>query len=578
MAGIYGVFLKDNQAVNFFELMSKNPIQEELAVSGGIVGRSTIKKLPEDRFFETRNGVTICFEGVNLNDSIINKDAFFEQYQLKGTSFLRDFINNIGGGGICLVYNELERKIAMLNDHLSTKNIFYFYHKTLGFMFSSELYSMTKFFRKEKINYTLNTDAVYMMALYGFLLEDTTYVNEIKKLPYSSVITYHIDLNELEIEKYHSYSNEVVKISHSDATDRINELMEASVKRCWNKDLQYGKKHLSLLSGGMDARTNTMIAKELGFDNIHTITFGESASQDVRYAKKIAQGEGFNHFTRYLDNPSYLVDDIIENYVKPVDGLMMFHTSAHTSSTIRNYDTSDYSLLHTGQIGDVLFGSFAKPNFDFKANKTKIGYTGNVFDSKMLEKITVLDGILEKYQELGAELYSYEQRQINATIVGDRSLGNVIDNVSPFYDLNLINFCLSLPVEYKQNQVIYYKWLKKYHPKVLEYPWEKIQMKPNTGFKMKYGALYKKYFNGAKKYFNLKYDSMNPYSQWIKKFPYILNMLNEIVDREMQSNKIDKELKEDLLSIYNKDIFEYRNKFAVVTALLAVNIHFGEED
>lgn len=102
MAGIYGVFLKDNQAVNFFELMSKNPIQEELAVSGGIVGRSTIKKLPEDRFFETRNGVTICFEGVNLNDSIINKDAFFEQYQLKGTSFLRDFINNIGGGGYLL--------------------------------------------------------------------------------------------------------------------------------------------------------------------------------------------------------------------------------------------------------------------------------------------------------------------------------------------------------------------------------------------------------------------------------------------------------------------------------------------
>src|SRR5690606_10365223 len=151
---------------------------------------------------------------------------------------------------------------------------------------------------------------------------------------------------------------------------------------------------------GMDAKTNVLVAKSLGFENIRTITFGQSNSTDVAYAQKIALKENFDYFQRFLDFPNYLTENIMKNYIEPVDGLMMFHSSAHASSTIRSLDLSLYSTIHTGQLGDSLFGSFTKPNFNFEVNKGAIGYTGKVVDTTMLNKIQMLPDFLKKYQDL----------------------------------------------------------------------------------------------------------------------------------------------------------------------------------
>src|SRR5690606_1165586 len=99
------------------------------------------------------------------------------------------------------IYDRELGKIFVFNDNLSTKNIFYYYDKKVGFIFSSELYALSKFLKKEKINYSIERDAIYMMSLYGFLLEDTTYIKEVKKLPYGSLIVYDIDNSIMDIQK-----------------------------------------------------------------------------------------------------------------------------------------------------------------------------------------------------------------------------------------------------------------------------------------------------------------------------------------------------------------------------------------
>ena len=119
------------------------------------------------------------------------------------------------------------------------QSCFYYYDKSIGFIFSSELGVITKLLRKEKIKYTINTDAVYQMALYGFLLEDNTYAKEVKKLNYSSIITFDTASMELNIEKHQKYSNKKIDLSYSDALFQINELMEKSITSNWNKDKEY---------------------------------------------------------------------------------------------------------------------------------------------------------------------------------------------------------------------------------------------------------------------------------------------------------------------------------------------------
>ena len=570
MAGIYGVFLKELNPKKGVELLGNNLIRNEYIDDHGIIGRAVLNKLSQDRFLETKNQVSICFEGVNLSDHITDPKHFFEAYAERGISFIDDLKGTFSG----FVYDAEIKKIYVFNDHLSTKNIYYYYDKGKGFIFSSGLNPLASLLREQNISYSLNEDAVYMMALYGFLLEDHTYVKEIKKLPYSSLLSFDIEENVVDIEKRFSYSSETSNMPYSKALDQVNSIFEYAVAKDWNKDLEYSNKHLTMLSGGMDARTNLIIAKDLGFEDVSSFTFGHSSSKDVQYAAKIALGEGTDHFQRFLNSPAYLTDKIMENYVVPNDGMMMFHTSAHASSTVRKLNLDPFPVLHTGQIGDVLFGSSVKENFDFHKNRASLGYTGFIADSSLLDKIQSLPEILDKYQELGIELFTLEQRQINATLVGDRSLNTLIDCITPFFNLDLISLCLSIPDKYKRNQVLYFDWLKKYHPRALSYPWENIQLKPNNKYKIIYGKLYKKYFNGAKKYFGLNYDSMNPYNTWLRNDPSIIQTLDAIFEKEIQRTYISADMKKDLKSIYAHNIFEFRNKFAVITALLSMKLYF----
>lgn len=570
MPGIFGLFLEQQNPETFRDFITPSELLNEHKSEKYLVGRSCLDKLDKDRFIETKSGVTICFEGINLSDDINNKEDFFTDYENKGI----DFVTELRGSYSGFIWDENKKEIFVFNDHLASRNIFYFFDPKLGFVFSSEMKSISKLLKELKIPFTLDEQAVYMMCLYGFIFRDHTYVNEIKKLNYSSILHYDYKNQELDVKQHFTYSAKKIDVSIDEAVNEVNRLFEKSVSKIWSKAANYGKDQLSFLSGGMDAKTNVLVAKSQGFDEITTITFGQSNSSDVKYAKDLAIKEELEHIQRYLDYPRYLVDNIMKNYIEPLDGLIMFHSSAHAVSTIKNINLDRFSILHTGQLGDFVLGSFTTPNFDFHRNRGNIGYTGKVIDESLLEKIEILPSVLDKYQELNFDIFNIEQRKINATMNGDRALHHFIDNISPFTDFDFINYCLSLPDKYRVNQIIYFHWLSKHHKNILEYPWERIGMKPNSSFKVNYGELYKKYFNGAKKYFNLKYDSMNPYAQWVKKHPFLLESLDNILEEGLSELPLEQELKKDLRQLYQNDVFEYRNKFAVATALLAIKLHF----
>ena len=572
--GLFGFLLKNKNIIdsieNLFPKFSGSYIYEEINYQHTTFGRKVLNKLHNDRFIKENEQYIIGFEGVNLSEHIQNFNDFIQNFQKNGINF----VSNLRGVFNGFVFDKENEKLYLFTDNLATKRFYYYYDAQYGFAFAPSLQVLTKLLAQQNIPYHLNRDAVYMMALYGIILEDHTYVNQIKNLNYGTILSYDLKNNDVSTHPYLTYHSEVNDISYSEAIDKIEELLTRSIDRSWKKNKQYSSEYLTFLSGGMDARVNALIANELGYKPINSLTFGQSNSKDVAYGKKIASGEGFNHKTVLLDKGEYLIDDIYNNYIIPNDGMMFYNSSANASYSIKKHNLGVFPIMHTGQIGDVLFGSFIKKNFDFQKNKANLGYTGFVGPKHLLEKIKSLDDILAKYQNRGYELYIYEQRQINGTIMGDRSNAHLIDSISPFYDPELIQFCISLPASYKTYQRIYFDWLKKYHPQVLNYPWDKIEMKPNHYLKVKYGKIFKKYYNGFKKYFNLRYESMNPFGLWLKENPMILKELDNNFDTYIKHPVLNIELKDDLRLIYQDDIFEARNKFAVVTVLLALKLHF----
>lgn len=571
MAGFYAIFSSKNTSSKAFKHVSnnglENTIQDEIKADEYVIGRSVLNKLKSDKLFFENEKYILVTDGVVFEESF-SPEKIITEFEAKRTDAFKFIDGNVSG----LLFDKQKKDFFVFNDHLATRSIFYYYDKDFGFIIASEFQAIAKILKENKLNYNIDKSAAYCLMLYGHLLEDVTLIKEVKRLKYSSIIHYNLAKNEFTLDKYFDYKVEDKEISQADAIEKLDKLFLRSVKKSWNKDVENQAEHLSLLSGGMDAKTNALIAKEAGYKNINTYTFGQSTSQDVIIAKEVAEKNDFNHQCNFLDDAAYLNIKNYKQYVSNTDGLVLLQGSAHMQSSLAKLDLNPYVVLHTGQIGDALFGSFTntKSLLEIKRN---IGYVGKVFDERMLENIEGLDEVLKR-NNASQELFVYEQRIINAAIMGDRSLYNVIDSVSPFYDLELIKFMQSVPQSLKTNDKLYFDWLAKKHPQVLNHKWEKIDMKPNHPLKVKYGKTFKRYVNGARKYFNFNYDSMNPFSKWLTENPEIITNLKSSFYQEIELLKIEDSLKKDMITVFENDVFEYRNKFSVYTLVLALKLHF----
>lgn len=573
MAGIYGVLLKKSKEKKIFNLFYNknfsNIIQEEIEYNNFHFGRSVLNKFNDDRFLFENEDFIICFEGINYSDIKSPKD-FIESFKANGKQFVSDLKGSFCG----FIFSKLSEEIFLFNDFLSTRVIYYYFHPEFGFAFSSEMHVLSKMLRNSGISLSYDYEGIYAVALYGQSFYNFTTVKEIKKLNYGSTIHYNSREKNYREEAYYQFQREEKNTDLSIIVEEMDRLLIKAVQEEWEKDLSNNYKHFGLISGGMDSRVNMMLAKILGFEKINSYTYGDPKSSDVKIAQEIAKDHFYSHGQYNLYNGSFFVDNIM-NYIKATDGLTYFTANAVIYNAFKPLDFKNYGLVHSGQLGDTATGSFIEPDFDFKANIDKIGVTGFVTQKHMLSKLSFLDQIITQYNHTDKDLFTFEQRQVNGTLMGDKMFNNFIDIASPFYDKEFVNLMLSVPVKYKINQQIYFEWLKIKYPQILNYKWDKIGLKPNSTFNLKYGRLVKKYVNGGKKYLGLNYDSMNPINSWFKNNPKILKEFDSLFQDNIELIR-DTELKKDLISIYKNDVFEYRNRFSVLTVLLGIKMHFHE--
>ena len=141
-------------------------------------------------------------------------------------------------------------------------------------------------------------------------------------------------------------------------------------------------------------------------------------------------------------------------------------------------DNKELSFLHSGQLGDVVFGSFNKTNHKEADYKPYIG----AYSNKLLHKVNLEKDITLKYDN--AELFNMYQRGFNGANGGLVPIQQYTETMSPFYDIDLLYFAMTIPVKYRSKQKIYKKWILKKYPGAANYIWEK------TGEKISAPALY----------------------------------------------------------------------------------------
>lgn len=443
---------------------------------------SVVNKFSGDKIC-TNDGVSvrIC-DGIFIN-RVPSKEFFISTQEFK----------DLYGSFAVLQYDG--ETLTLATDHISSKPIFY-YADDIHFIFGTELRFVIGLMKLLSKNVVLDKLGSLSLLELGYMVEDFTLVNGVKKLQAGKILVFDLRTFSYRIDTYFDPQVEPVIEDRKRALNLFTDIFKEAVELEWKKDSNYGYAHMATISGGLDARTNVLMAKRLGFKNINVITFGQSDYWDERIVKRIARDQGFDLLIRTLDNGDYLLD--VDKYIVANSGLASYAGAAHGFSTVEKLNWKKFGILHSGQLGDAVLGTYIDKEIHVRNEDLR----------------DVVEDAKKKYET--NEKFVLYNRGYNGILNGNWTTHHFTEMLSPFLYPSFIEFSLCLHPSFKYGEKLYIDWLKTVLPESYKYPWESLKGLP-PGSPNWLVFLRKAYYGGIKRVFGqLPMHSMNPFEYWFR--------------------------------------------------------------
>ncbi len=544
------------------------------------IERRTVDKFLNDKIFSNSEDYFILTEGVILNSKALIikykqnnlENTILQMYKMYGETFFNEFRGSFSG----MLYDKKKGIKLIFTDHIGSKQIFYS-EMTGGIFFGSDINYIIDFFKENAISYTLNRDAAYFLLTYGFMIEEHTMFNEIKKLRPGNYIK--IENNTLEVAVYYQFDNTPNHDqSEEEIIEKVDTLFRQAVTRAFEKDKEYGYKHLVTLSGGLDSRMTTWVAHVLGYGgNIVNVTFSQSDYLDETIPKQIAADLKHEWIFKALDNGLFLKN--IDDTVRQTSGGALFSSTAHSKSCIDLIDKNQFGISHSGQLAGALSGVHYRTLDQNEAYSITAGAFSTMLGEKLKES-------LFSHQYKNVEIFKFYARGFSGINQGLLPTQEHMETYSPFYDLDFMEYCFTIPVELRFKHNIYFKWILKKYPEADKYIWEHTQSKISAKHINIFGRkiLLKQFTNKVIKYLFKKIglikstssfdgkNHMNPLNYWYRTNEDLRKYLDSYFNENIKLLDNDKELKKDCEYLYaNGGTTE---KSQVLTLLSVMKLYF----
>ena len=534
------------------------------------IERRVINKFMNDRIFQDTDEYFVLVEGVVLNNhELIEQyqtaswvDCVIKMYQTCGDAFFKDFRGSFSG----LFFDKKQDKWLIYTNHIGDKQVFLYKIADNDYIFASEIGFIVDTLKTNGITVSLDKTGAYFALTHGFVIEDNTLVQGVRKLVAGTY--YKLEKGDITEITYHRFSNKAKEMSPQEAIDGIEKYFSQAIKRAFEKDREYGYQHLACLSGGLDSRMTVMVAHEMGYIDQLNITYSQSGYLDFSIAQDIAIDLHHDWLFKPLDGGDCIRDiDTITNITL---GSANFFGLAHGNSLERLINYDNFGIAHTGQLGDVIIGTYLKQ----MDNKQPISIQDGAYSLIMIDR---LQNYKLKYDYADAEIFMMYNRGFGGIGQGLLTFQELTESYSPFTDVDFFEFCFSIPLELRYNHKIYFDWIFAKHPKAADYIWEKIKKKiePIENVKPKmmklfgkqvpaitdknfskwlYGSMMRRL--GLRKKGNAKKtmvvstkEHMNPVDYWYQTNPFIKSFMQTYWE-ENQHYITDDQLKNDMQHLF----------------------------
>ena len=476
-------------------------------------GYNSFDKFTNDKIFEEGNDYVIGIDGVVLNlQQLKNTYGISNYFTLLKTLFNRyqiNFVSQLKGEFNGFIFNKNTSELFFFNNKTGTKQAFYASFNEYAIIAYS-IANIVSFKQQKALQSTLNIGAAYNVLSFGAMIQNETLVAGVSKLLAGEYLS--LKNKVITINQYFTFNNVAYSIhSKKEAISRIDETITAALKLEYKKDIEYNYKHLATLSGGLDSRVNVMLAHKFGYTN-KTFCFSEPNYLDQVISKKIANSLGLEHQFISLEDGGYM--NHLEENVAIANGTQLYTGAAHYNYSLYQTDVKNYGLMHTGQIGDGVFGGLLT-----KGGKQH--FFPETISNLFLDKVKINTTLFNDYKN--EEVFKLYHRVFNLTHAGSYTTeAHKTYLVSPFLDDDVILTALAIAPKLKYNQQIYIDWICNKHPEITNFIWERTGFKPNKNWKTNISKYTKKI---KKEYLKLTNQtgkfSMAPEDYWIENTSFV---------------------------------------------------------
>ena len=544
-----------------------NCLGEYMDLGDCVQYRNLIDKFPQDQIFLSSMD-QICF----MDGYVYNKEKFLcrEGFQEWSASFAyslsenpKAHFKNLRGAFCGYAYIKKTNLKIAYTDQMSNKAVYY-YCENGRWMISDRLDFMVRVLQANRIAYHFNQTAAKYMLTCGYMLDDSTFVTEIKRLlpgHYAEILD-----NKVSLHRYYEMPCSEMRMSEAEAIERIDTAFRQAVKREFSKDVEYGCRHLVDLSGGLDSRMVTWVAHDLGFTDQVNIAYSRLDYLDQTISAQVARALNHEYICKIMDDLAWMYD--VDEMTRKNNGASVCLGMTGGNRLLRILNADVFGIEHTGMVGDAIVSTFYQdkafndrsPVFGLHQYSNKIKYT---FD----------ESILAQYRT--QEIFALTTRGILGAQSSYMIRQNYVETGSPFLDVDFLDAVMAVPFEYRKNHHIYLQWIAARYPKAADFVWEKWGVKPKESeiLKRKIRTVRKlagEYLGKAMNRPNR--DSMNPMDYWYQSNTDIRKYMERMFEERMGSSLLSERLCADMKCLFSKGNF--LEKTQVLTVLSAIHLFF----
>lgn len=373
--------------------------------------------------------------------------------------------------------------------------------------------------------------------------------------------------------RYHFFDNchADTNMSVEDAVAKVDVAFRLAVKRCFDKDIEYGYSHLTDMSGGLDSRITNRVARALGYKDIVNISYSQNGSREFQCASRASLAMHNELLYKQLDDIAFLYD--VERIVHANYGLSVYYGITGGQRLLEEINFRHFGLEHTGMLGDAVVGSFSRTSEDTSIDIKAICYT---------------DFIAPVIQHAGEyankEQFCMYYRGFQGAVMTHYIRREFTEAVSPFMDVEFLQACFNIPLSLRCGDRLYWTWLDSRYPdishlectherpKTVSFSKDRIYRMIGRNFRRKIIRCFKAI--GLWRIVSPT-GSMNPFEQWYAESAELRNYVESYYRENIRELCAYENTYETAKKVFKGA--KTLDKLSVISVLGTYKVYFGKE-